>query len=195
VPFKDPEDRRKHNLRYRAIHRERLAAYDRERHQVRKVDPAFIAKRSEYHAAWYLRNKARISGAQKLWAGANRDKTRRATQRWREANPGAEKFRKSEYLQTARGKELSRIYHHNRQARLSENGGTFSREQWLSRFEFYGRRCAYCEGELSSDTVQIEHVIPLSRGGPNWASNLVPACSFCNLSKGNNLILPLRLCR
>lgn len=28
-----------------------------------------------------------------------------------------------------------------------------------------------------------EHQIPLSRGGSNWPSNLVPACDNCNKSK------------
>jgi 5-methylcytosine-specific restriction endonuclease McrA len=40
--------------------------------------------------------------------------------------------------------------------------------------------CAYC-GDASE---HIDHVVPLSKGGRDIASNYLPACSFCNTSKG-----------
>lgn len=43
--------------------------------------------------------------------------------------------------------------------------------------------CLYC-GETAE---QIDHFIPLSRGGPHTIDNLVPACAACNVSKGNKL--------
>lgn len=44
-----------------------------------------------------------------------------------------------------------------------------------------GYRCVYCgeEGEL-----QLDHVIPYSRGGPDTYENLVSACRTCNRTKG-----------
>ncbi len=41
--------------------------------------------------------------------------------------------------------------------------------------------CWMCGGEWTD----VEHVIPLSRGGSWLPSNLRPACSSCNASKGN----------
>lgn len=43
-------------------------------------------------------------------------------------------------------------------------------------------RCAYC-GSSGSD-LHWEHLIPLSRGGPDSIDNLVQSCESCNLSKG-----------
>jgi len=43
------------------------------------------------------------------------------------------------------------------------------------------RTCAYCG---SDQKLQWEHVIPLSRGGPDSIDNLVLACQPCNLKKG-----------
>lgn len=43
-------------------------------------------------------------------------------------------------------------------------------------------RCTYCGG---GENLSFDHLIPVSHGGPNIASNLVPACRTCNSSKGN----------
>lgn len=40
--------------------------------------------------------------------------------------------------------------------------------------------CAYCGGE---NVTQVDHVIPLSRGGTHDRANLVPACKSCNMDK------------
>lgn len=45
-----------------------------------------------------------------------------------------------------------------------------------------GNVCAYCDKE--AETLQWEHIIPLSRGGPDNIDNMVRACSGCNLTKG-----------
>jgi HNH endonuclease len=46
----------------------------------------------------------------------------------------------------------------------------------------WGRKCAYCsETDLP---LQIEHIIPRSRGGSNRVSNLTLACEGCNQLKG-----------
>lgn len=33
--------------------------------------------------------------------------------------------------------------------------------------------------------VELDHVIPVSKGGSNAASNLITSCSACNLERGN----------
>lgn len=47
-------------------------------------------------------------------------------------------------------------------------------------------RCAYC-GERS-ERVDPDHVVPLSRGGADSVTNLLPACLSCNSSKGARLL-------
>jgi hypothetical protein len=46
-----------------------------------------------------------------------------------------------------------------------------------------GRHCAYCGKE--NVPLQLDHLLPRSRGGPTRASNLAPACKPCNQEKGN----------
>jgi 5-methylcytosine-specific restriction endonuclease McrA len=52
--------------------------------------------------------------------------------------------------------------------------------QIRARFAEFGHRCAYCgaDGDL-----HIEHVVPISRGGPHSIGNIIPACKDCNYSK------------
>ncbi len=49
--------------------------------------------------------------------------------------------------------------------------------------EKWHRRCAYCQ--QSSRKLQVEHLIPKSRGGSDRLSNLVLACETCNQQKGD----------
>jgi 5-methylcytosine-specific restriction endonuclease McrA len=49
--------------------------------------------------------------------------------------------------------------------------------------EKWGRKCAYC-GKTGLP-LQVEHIVPKSRGGSNRASNLTLSCQECNREKGN----------
>ena len=49
--------------------------------------------------------------------------------------------------------------------------------------EKWGRHCAYCGA--TGVPLQIEHVLPRSRGGTDRASNLTLACEPCNTAKGS----------
>ncbi|MFI2242392.1 HNH endonuclease [Streptomyces chrestomyceticus] len=53
----------------------------------------------------------------------------------------------------------------------------YSRTAILTRWD---HRCAYCGGWAQ----HLDHVVPLSKGGADVESNMVPACALCNLSKG-----------
>jgi hypothetical protein len=57
-----------------------------------------------------------------------------------------------------------------------------------TRFEIFKRdnfTCQYC-GRTSEDVVlEIDHIMPVSKGGANDETNLVPACFDCNRGKGN----------
>jgi 5-methylcytosine-specific restriction endonuclease McrA len=49
--------------------------------------------------------------------------------------------------------------------------------------EKWGRHCAYCQ--VTNVPLQIEHIVPKSRGGSNRVSNLTLACNKCNRQKDN----------
>lgn len=57
----------------------------------------------------------------------------------------------------------------------------FGRSEISARMAFFGNRCWMCGGAFEC----IDHVKPLSKGGPHLLSNLRPACNSCNGSKSN----------
>lgn len=54
--------------------------------------------------------------------------------------------------------------------------------------EKYGFKCHYCGVSASVRSLEMDHVIPISRGGHNVFENLVPACRPCNGGKGTRLL-------
>jgi 5-methylcytosine-specific restriction endonuclease McrA len=60
--------------------------------------------------------------------------------------------------------------------------GTEVREYLLHR---HSHTCAYCKGLSGDPVLEVEHVIPRSRGGSNRISNLVISDRTCNTEKGN----------
>jgi hypothetical protein len=52
-------------------------------------------------------------------------------------------------------------------------------------FERDGNTCGYCGCELSGKNKTIDHVIPLSRKGPNNYKNVTACCFSCNSKKGD----------
>ena len=54
-------------------------------------------------------------------------------------------------------------------------------------YEHYGYKCTYCGFKFATSELNLEHVIPRSRGGKTDWANVVTACIPCNLKKGNRL--------
>jgi len=54
-------------------------------------------------------------------------------------------------------------------------------------YEHYEYRCCYCGKKFASSELNLEHVIPRSRGGKTGWSNIVTACIPCNLKKADRL--------
>lgn len=65
---------------------------------------------------------------------------------------------------------------------------TFNGRPAFTRYNIYLRddfRCQYCGDHFSAKDLTFDHVMPRSRGGLTEWSNVVAACSPCNLKKAN----------
>ena len=54
-------------------------------------------------------------------------------------------------------------------------------------YEHYHYTCCYCGKKLPSSELNLDHVIPRSKGGKTSWDNIVTACIPCNLKKANKL--------
>jgi len=66
--------------------------------------------------------------------------------------------------------------------------GNLTADEWKAILRAFDGRCAYC-GDRPG-TLTMDHVVPASKGGRHVASNVVPACRFCNQSKRDRLLEP-----
>lgn len=60
--------------------------------------------------------------------------------------------------------------------------GTYTWTEVIGLFLAFGRCCAYCRQPIEGQP-DPDHVVPLSRGGSNSITNILPACRACNCDK------------
>lgn len=140
----------------------------REREQYVKHKPKRLARSRRYN----LLNKEKITEIRKAWRRTNaeyvRDYGRQYARKWRAANP--EKVAERDRL---------------RKAREARAEGSYTKLQWIFLCIKYDYKCLCCHKHLP---LEPDHIVPLSRGGSNFISNIQPLCRSCNASKGSKTI-------
>lgn len=186
--------RRRYGLSYtRDATNEERAAYERAKRQSILANPAWAEELKRKEAEWRNANREKLRERQRLWRETNLERSREikrnsyarnrdeinAKQREENRTEARKEFMR-EYLRKHRADnpELYRAYVHTRRARAS--GGKYTPEEWDAKLAEFSGSCAYCGSE---ELITRDHVIPLSRGGTNDISNIVPACRPCNFRK------------
>jgi 5-methylcytosine-specific restriction endonuclease McrA len=86
-------------------------------------------------------------------------------------------------IPTLRGAlRIPRVLHLNRYDKTPRSLVRLSRRNLMLRDEL---RCQYCGKTPGVRDLNIDHVFPRSRGGPDTWENLVTACRACNVLKAN----------
>lgn len=118
----------------------------------------------------YPRHKETISTKMRLRYFSDVPAAKRKTMAWREANPDIFKA----VAQNTRAK---------RRAAVGQHTGQELRDLFIQQ----GGRCAYfsfCGNDIHTIR-HADHIIPLSKGGTNWISNIQLCCPSCNYLKGS----------
>lgn len=109
--------------------------------------------------------------------------------RYKQRHPERLKQTMRRYLDTAKGKATRVIVSNRRRAQKMGAAHPLTREQWYEILARYSERCAYCgirpEPGRGNQSINQEHLTPLSRGGEHSAENIVPSCFPCNMRKRN----------
>lgn len=161
-------------------------------HNGERVLPS-MARDPVYGRAYYLAHKSDYLRWGREWRLANPERARelaarqRATHResriaymreWRLAHPYPRVRRIGSDPEKVKAWSASRSA--NRRARKLAAEGRYSPQEWLDKCALLGNVCVYC-GEAKR--LEADHKVPISRGGSNDITNIVPACRSCNARK------------
>jgi 5-methylcytosine-specific restriction endonuclease McrA len=58
-----------------------------------------------------------------------------------------------------------------------------TQEDFRRLYDEYGGICVICGDTVSFEEITKDHIVPRSRGGSDYISNIQPACSECNERK------------
>lgn len=165
---------------YRAKNLDKLKAYQAEWQKANQ----------DYIRAYRLNRTPEQIKAKKetdrIYSKNNPDKVREGSRRYRMNNPEQAAANAKKYRQSHR--ELMNSKAHKRRLKKRQNGIFKITEKEL--IALYNQNCFYCG---SSERIELDHVIPIIRGGVHSVGNLVAACRKCNGSKGGLTIMEWRL--
>lgn len=139
----------------------------------------------EARRAYYAQNRADSTARKKVWIEANKKRHYATSQAWRQRNP--ETVKAAAKRRRDAEPELHRQRWRERQAKKNANGNFVILPRELRRLQHSA--CATCG---ATERVEVDHVIPVSRGGRNSIGNMQPLCRFCNASKGSKLMAEWR---
>jgi len=159
--------------------------YEKNREKIREKSRLYRLNNREICIArtrdWQKRHPERCRVAVKKYAKLHPERVAKRTREYRLKN--IEKTRERDKKWRKENKHKVYAWVDRRKLRKALCLGDHTAEQWISRVEFYGWRCRYCDNPLDSETLTKDHAIPIARGGTNWPSNLVPSCQRCNCQK------------
>lgn len=135
---------------------------------------------------WKRRNKGKISERNKKVYLANREMYITKTTRYYNANKEARNAYRRDYVRRlGYNKALARYHVNLRRARIAQAEGSYTLNELYSLVGDH-THCTYCSAVITT-TYQLDHIVPLSKGGSNYICNIQPLCKACNLSKAAKL--------
>lgn len=142
-----------------------------------------------YSAKYRKKNQEKRSAARREWYQENRDHAIQYAKDYvakrLQENPDYVRNRNRAWVEANR--EKTRLKAHLRRRAKYDSGAFRVTEKELTKLR--SMSCTYCGSE---EDIQVDHVIPLARGGAHAIGNLVPACRKCNHSKNAKLLMEWR---
>lgn len=123
---------------------------------------------SEYKKRWMEKNAERVAIARRNYYERNREGVISPSKRWAEGNPEKVRMAKADNRR-------------KRRAAKHAGRGNFIAQEFRELCDRYGNRCLCC-GDAEA-LLEADHVVPLTRGGPDDISNIQPLCGSCNRRK------------
>jgi hypothetical protein len=138
---------------------------------------------SEYYKNWSKDNKGNLRQYHRVWAKENRDIVRKNWSKWHENN--REHWNQYQSDRSKKNPEQKNLYTRARYALKKNSAGSHTVSQLKEIRARQNNKCNYCGSDATKG--HIDHIIPLTRCGTNYASNLQLLCVSCNTSKSNKM--------
>jgi 5-methylcytosine-specific restriction endonuclease McrA len=156
-------------------------------------NPKLKERHAKYNRDWDACNPGRKSQLSVEWARQNKDRRRETTRQWMEDN--AERVvevRQAWYdANRERVRARGRRNMARRRARKQQNGvEPYTDAELWAQAEAIDWCCYLCGDKIADEWVG-EHVLPISRGGADSLSNVMPTCRPCNDRKHATLVADL----
>ena len=146
---------------------------------------------------YYRRNRAKGRAQALKYARSHKKEAVERVRLWRVKNKEKwlaqlrDRYARNRDAMREKGKKYYDKFKHNikwhrRRARLeSSDPEDCTNKINLLRLE---RFCRWCCSRLTPDSLTIDHVVPLNRGGRHIPDNLAASCRKCNFSRGDKMI-------
>ena len=131
----------------------------------------------------------------------NRDKRRAHSEQWRQDHPDLRRSqidRMNEQYAANPPSSTQRQEKYRRSLDAHLMGNARRRARKLGQFienvdpqivyQMHGGMCGICKEFVSQDAFEVDHVIPISKGGMHGYVNVQPAHPSCNQSKGAKIL-------
>lgn len=129
----------------------------------------------------YIENKDTFNKKQAMRRSENREQINKYFRKRYQLHKVEESLRKKIYH--SQNPEIGKNASARRRAKTYSNGIYLVTLKELKAL--YKSNCFYCG---SNEKIEVDHVIPISRGGRHSIGNLVSACLTCNRSKNNKFL-------
>lgn len=93
-----------------------------------------------------------------------------------------EKYREQSRLRKILNPEKAKIHYRLKMRRRRASPGSFTKDDVDRIFRLQKYKCAYCRISIKNN-YHIDHIVPLSKGGTHYPSNLQGLCPHCNMTK------------
>lgn len=183
-----------YNKQYREANYERLYAQSnewRERNHehyracARRAYRASAESRKAVDKQWRVNHAEEIKARRKARYQKHKESIKAEGRRRYRENKNTLNARTREWR--LRNPERLRAYDHQRRTQRAYNPEAWNPSYMSRALEYFNHTCAYCGSQLHDLFGEIvphwDHYIPIKTGGTTVATNMLPACSKCNLSK------------
>jgi hypothetical protein len=179
------------------------------RRRVANMSTAMKDRRKKQSRRYYLRHRMEVIRRTRKYRRLHADRKRESDRKYRAANKEKRNLRESKqrrkinsqlraFRKTAKYRKwyrknyfkLSRVNPHIRRARLKNVliGDVKAIRAFIRYVVTVDKiTCRWCRRNIPKGKRHVDHIIPISRGGPHSRKNLCCACCHCNWSKGAKL--------